>query len=120
MGRCMFLRKGKVHSKPSNLVTVNVNVTDLPGGLQVLTGTKGVLTVSGNKIVSTDQSSVTVSITTSRNIIVKYELTGTISTERNFYVNGVLLGSVKTAGTILQTSIRVSSGDTITIQFKSA
>ena len=120
MGKCMFLRKGKVHSKPSNLVTVNVHVTDSLNGLQVLTGTKGVLTVSGNKIVSTDSSSVTASITTSRNIIVKYEMTGTISVERSFYVNGVLLGSVKTAGTILQTSIRVSPGDTTTIQIKEA
>ena len=120
MGKCMFLRKGKVHSKPSNLVTVTVNVSDSSGGLNVLTSAKGVLTVSGNKIVSTNNSSVTASITTSRNIIVKYEMTGTISLKRNFYVNGVLLGSVKTAGTILQTSIRVSPGDTITIQFKKA
>ena len=114
MGRCLFMRKGSVHTapgdKPCNII---VSVADIPGYLDVMINQKGTLTVDGNTITGAN----TELTTQSSKVSITYTMTGSISSPRTVTVNGVVIGIAGSAGDSLSTTIDVSEGDTITIIF---
>ena len=113
MGRCLFMRKGSVHTVPGKSCNIIVSVTDIPGYLDVIIKQKGVLTVDGNTI-SGENTEMT---TKSSEVSITYTMTGSISSSRTGTVNGVVIGTAGSAGDSLSTTIDVSDGDTITIIF---
>lgn len=114
MGRCLFMRKGETHiapgDKPCNII---VSVSDSSGYLDTLISLRGTLIVDGNTI-SGENTELT---TKSKKIEITYTMTGSISSPRTVTVNGVVIGIAGSAGDSLSTTITVSEGDTVEIQF---
>ena len=94
-------------------VTFVVVVTDSRNAADALLSSVGQLVVAGQTI-----ASARVDVTTnSRSVTVEYTLKSNISTARTVVVNGQTLGTVSAAGDTVTTTVAVSSGSELTINF---
>lgn len=94
-------------------VTVTVIVSDSYGAVDSLLNSWGTLTV-GNQTIGQSNASV---IVTGGNATVNYTLNTTISVSRKVVVNGVILGTVSAAGDTVSSTVPVSAGSQITVEF---
>lgn len=111
MGHVLFLRKGSVHTEPGKR-SIIVQASDTQGYLNAIINTNGVLTVGGYTITGANTE-----IEVNRNVAITYKLTAGLSIARTMKVNESAIGSVGSAGDYLSTTVTVSNGDTVKIEF---
>jgi hypothetical protein len=94
-------------------VTFVVVATDAHGSTDILLTSVGQLVVAGQTV-----ASARVDVTAnSRSVTVEYTLKSNIGTARTVVVNGQTLGTVSAAGDTVKTTVAVSSGSELTINF---